>query len=235
MMEGMAMARAGEDVDTGVHRSYRGVPAADRVAARRASLLTAGLELLGTRGVAGTRVEDVCAEAGLTRRYFYESFSSFEEFTNAVLDKVIADLTEIIVPVVAESGWRHPRPGIEAFCTTILDDPRLTRLIVVELHSGQLVSRRAELIDLAVDLWLAADPETDKDPKYLASQRLLAHSMAGVVFEVALAWVAGRIELSQQEVIDHFVRVFERITPRQRGASAEESHQVSPPVGQARR
>jgi AcrR family transcriptional regulator len=212
----MTMTRVGPDAvaDAGVHRSYRGIPAAERVAARRASLLTAGLELLGTRGVAGTRVEDVCAEAGLTRRYFYESFSSFEEFTHAVLDKVIADLTAIVVPVVAESGWRNPRPGIEAFCTTILNDPRLTRLIVVELHSGQLVSRRAELIDLAVDLWLSSDPETDKDPRHLASQRLLAHSMAGVVFEVALAWVNGRIDVTQQDVIDHFVRIFERITPR---------------------
>ena len=220
MIRSMTSTGVREDAETGVHRSYRGIPAADRVAARRDGLLAAGLELLGTRGVSDTRVEDVCAEAGLTRRYFYESFSSFEEFTNAVLDKAIADLTEIVVPVVAESGWRRPRPGIEAFCKTILDDPRLTRLIVVELHSGELVSRRAELIDLAVDLWLASDPATDKDPKYLASQRLLAHSMAGVVFEVALAWVAGRIELSQQEVIDHFVRIFERITPRQEGPSS---------------
>jgi AcrR family transcriptional regulator len=218
---GVSVTQTTGDADSGVHRSYRGIPASERIAARRASLLSAGLELLGTRGVAGTRVEDVCAEAGLTRRYFYESFSSFEDFANAVLDQAIADLTQVVVPVIAKSGWRRPRPALEAFCNAILDDPRLTRLIVVELHSGQLVSRRSELIDLAVDLWLKSDPETDKDPKYLARQRLLAHAMAGVVFEVALAWLAGRIELSQQEVIDQFVRIFERITPRHHGLAGD--------------
>src|SRR4029077_5184552 len=55
-------------------RAYGGVSAEDRIAARRAKLLDAGLELFGTRGYATTGVKDVCREAGLTDRYFYESF-----------------------------------------------------------------------------------------------------------------------------------------------------------------
>src|SRR6185503_10298102 len=41
-------------------RTYGGVSADERIAARRAKLLEAGLELFGTRGFATTGVKDVC-------------------------------------------------------------------------------------------------------------------------------------------------------------------------------
>jgi AcrR family transcriptional regulator len=52
-------------------RPYRGVPADDRRAGRRARLLSAGLELLGSEGYSGTTVRGVCGRARLTPRYFY--------------------------------------------------------------------------------------------------------------------------------------------------------------------
>jgi AcrR family transcriptional regulator len=195
-------------------RTYRGVPATERRAERRERLVAAGLELFGTRGIAGTRVDDVCAAAGLTKRYFYESFDSLDDLVNAVVESVLTDLAAEVVPAIQRDGWRNPRPVLSAFIGAMVDDPRLVRLLVVETHNGALASRREEMVELAVDTWLASDPGADKSPEFLSFQRLLAHAMAGAAGEVALAWVNGRIDLTPEELIDQLVRIFNRITPR---------------------
>lgn len=194
-------------------RTYRGMTAADRVQERRERLIAAGLQLFGTRGIAATRVDDICAEAGLTKRYFYESFGSPDDLVQAVLEDVLADLTERVLPPIAEGGWLDPRPAISTFVNALLDDPRLVRLLVVETHSGALVHQRHELIGRAVDIWLSTDPKADHDPTYLPTQRLLAHAYAGAVGEVALAWISGRIDLPAEAICDHLVRIFHRIAP----------------------
>lgn len=195
-------------------RTYRGVPADQRRADRRERLVAAGLELFGTRGIAATRVDDVCAAAGLTKRYFYESFDSLDDLVQAVVESVLADLTERMVPLIEADGWRNPRPALTLFIETLLEDPRLVRLLVVETQTGVLASRRQEFIDRAVDLWLTSDPSRDRSPEFLPYQRLLAHAMAGASGEVAIGWLNGRIDLPAEEIVDQLVRIFERITPR---------------------
>jgi AcrR family transcriptional regulator len=169
--------------------------------------------MFGTKGIAATRVDDVCSEAGLTKRYFYESFESLDALVEAVLADVTGRLAAGVVPAIAEHGWHDPRPIFDAALRPLLADPRLVQLLVVESASGALAQRRQEFAELAVDLWLAADPHADKSPAYLASQRLLAHAMAGATAEVALAWVNGRVDMSVDDVIAHLVRIFKRITP----------------------
>ena len=68
----------------GVVRPYRGISADERRASRRARLLDAALEEVGERGMAGTTMTAVCARAGLTERYFYESFADRDEMLRAV-------------------------------------------------------------------------------------------------------------------------------------------------------
>lgn len=199
---------------TNAARTYRGATLDERRSGRRDRLVEAGIELFGTKGIAATRVDEVCAEAGLTKRYFYENFDSLDALVDAVMSKVMADLAEAVVPAIADHGWRNPRPALEAYLRPLLDDPRLARLMIVETASGALADRRAAMFDLAVDMWLKADPHADPRPEHLPSQRLLAHAMAGVTGEIALAWVNGRIDMSADEVINHIVRIFNRITPR---------------------
>src|SRR3954454_7049906 len=81
-------------------RPYRGVPARDRTAARRDQLLSAGLELLGSEGYSGTTVRGVCREAGLTPRYFYESFEDLEALLLAVFDELISETTRGVLEAV---------------------------------------------------------------------------------------------------------------------------------------
>ena len=200
-------------------RAYRGVPAEERRADRRVRLVAAGLDLFGTRGIAETRVDDVCAAAGLTKRYFYEHFDSLDELVQSVVEDVLGELTVRMVPVIAAHGSRHPEPVLTAFFEAVLADPRLVRLLVVETHVGSLATRRHEMIERAVDIWLAVDPMTGGRDDHLPVQRLLAHAMAGAAGEVALAWAAGRIDMPAEELTRHVVRIFKRITPSGRRRS----------------
>src|SRR5258707_2057625 len=84
-------------------RAYGGISAGERISARRAKLLDAGLVLFGTRGFAATSVKDVCRQAGLTDRYFYESFDDSETLFLAVFDALTDDLFRSVALAVAEA------------------------------------------------------------------------------------------------------------------------------------
>ena len=89
-------------------RAYGGVSAEERIAARRAKLLDAGLELFGTRGYGTTGVKDVCREAGLTDRYFYESFADSEALFLAVFDRLTDELFEAVAAAVGSRPAATP-------------------------------------------------------------------------------------------------------------------------------
>ena len=59
-------------------RRYSGQSFVHRQEDRRARLIQAALAVAGRFGLEGTSVAAICAEAGLTARYFYESFPTRE-------------------------------------------------------------------------------------------------------------------------------------------------------------
>src|SRR3954469_8076467 len=85
-------------------RAYGGISAGERIAARRAKLLDAGLELFGTRGFGATGVKDVCREAGVTDRYFYESFNDGRALFLAVFDRLTDELFLEVATAAVEAG-----------------------------------------------------------------------------------------------------------------------------------
>ncbi|MGH2987557.1 MAG: TetR/AcrR family transcriptional regulator, partial [Solirubrobacterales bacterium] len=116
-------------------RPYRGVSADDRRAVRRARLIEAGLELLGERGWQGTTVRAVCAEAGLTERYFYESFAGRDELLAGVFDRVATEAAEGVLRAVEAAphdARSKARAAIGAFVEMLTDDPRRARAMLLE-------------------------------------------------------------------------------------------------------
>src|SRR3954447_1367550 len=113
-------------------RAYGGVSADERIAARRAKLLEAGLELFGTRGYAATGVKDVCRAAGLTDRYFYESFRDGRALFLAVFDAVTDALFEAVagaVIAVEPEAELQLRAAIGTFLRALAEDPRRARVV----------------------------------------------------------------------------------------------------------
>ena len=69
-------------------RTYGGSTLSARRAQRRMDLVEATLDLVGEGGSAAVSVRSVCRKAGLTDRYFYESFANRDELLVAVFTEV---------------------------------------------------------------------------------------------------------------------------------------------------
>src|ERR1700719_4803649 len=77
---------------------FKGVSADDRRIARRKRLVGAAFEIAGSEGAGALGVGRVCLAAGLTKRYFYESFASLAELQSAVVDHAIEAMSERVDP-----------------------------------------------------------------------------------------------------------------------------------------
>jgi AcrR family transcriptional regulator len=194
-------------------RSYGGVSASDRIAARRERLLDAALELYGTRGYVATGVKDVCREAGLTDRYFYESFRNSEELFTAVFDRATDDLLRLVAQRVAEVAPQpeaQVRAAIETFVRALAGDPRKARLIFVETASvGAEVERhmRATLRRFAA---LVADTARPHVPPGMPERvlKMGALSLVGAIEQVMIEWQDGELDATIDQVIDYLVQLF---------------------------
>jgi AcrR family transcriptional regulator len=152
----------------------------------------------------------VCDQAGLTKRYFYESFQTIDELAVAVFDQVTGRLAAKIVPAIIAGGGRDPRPALTAHAEAVLGDPRVVRLLAVEGRTAALAERRAGFARRAVDLWFAFTTGHGEAVDTLL--RLRAYAYAGAIAEVGLASVQGELDLAPEEVIDELVGLFHRIS-----------------------
>ena len=196
---------------TTVTRPWRGVSAEQRISERRQRLLDAGLELFGTRGIANVNVEQVCAEAGLTKRYFYESFGSIDELIEAVLESAVGRLSAIVVPVLVEQGPFNLRPAVTALAEAVLADARLVRLLVVETYSGALANHRERLIDQAIDIWSGMASSRLAGPIDPLRVRFLAYGVVGALGELTAAWLDGRLDLQPSELAAWALDVYDTL------------------------
>jgi AcrR family transcriptional regulator len=193
-------------------RSYGGVSAIERVAARRERLLDAALDLYGTRGFAATGVKDICRQAGLTDRYFYESFRGSGELFTAVFDRATSDLLTLVaqrVSEVAPDPEAQVRAAVEGFVRALADDPRRARVIFVESAAlGAEVDRRmrASLRQFAALVAATARPHLPKMPQRTLEIGALA--LVGAIDHVIIEWQDGHLDATIDEVIDHLVQLF---------------------------
>jgi NAD(P)-dependent dehydrogenase (short-subunit alcohol dehydrogenase family) len=101
-------------------------------------------------------VKDICRAAGLSDRYFYESFASGAELFIAAFDRANEHLFGVVSIAVAEAGGdpeTQGRAGLEAFVRELAGDPRLARIVFVEAPSAGAEGeqhRRATLRRFAV-------------------------------------------------------------------------------------
>jgi AcrR family transcriptional regulator len=185
---------------------YRGVSAADRAAERRARLLAAGLTVWADPA-ARTTMTAVCAEAGLSERYFYESFTGLDALLEAVMDAIAAEI-ERTSRAAAEAAGDDPaarvRASVRAFLELLLDDPRKGRVAIVEsVAVPALRRRRTEL------LRHLAHQSAVESRKLLGSPGRSANEdeIGGVLFiggmaELITAWLDGTLAASTEEIVE---------------------------------
>lgn len=194
-------------------RSYGGVSAADRVAARRQKLLDAALELYGTRGFNATGVKDICRQAGLTDRYFYESFRDAAELFIATYERTTSELLTSVreaVAAVAPQPDRQVRVALETFVRALAEDPRKARVLFAETASaGPEAERhvRASLRRFADLVAATARPHLSPTmPDRLL--RMGALSLVGAIERVIIEWQDDQLETTIDEIIEYLVQLF---------------------------
>jgi AcrR family transcriptional regulator len=108
--------------------------------------LIAGLaEAVAESGYTGTTIADITRHAAVSRRTFYEHFSSKDECFVAAYDTVTAELRERVdAAYQEEEKWpRAIRAGIAAMLEFLAANPNLARLSMVEaLVAGPIVVER---------------------------------------------------------------------------------------------
>ncbi|UKK84074.1 TetR/AcrR family transcriptional regulator [Sphingopyxis sp. BSN-002] len=150
------------DVKQGSGQAYKGVPAAERRALRRARLIEAAIEVYGQTGFRGASVKGVCEAAGLTERYFYESFPGGQALLVAAYEHVADQLSQRLAEAaatVASPGHERAAALLHAYCLALRENPSSARLFLVEISgAGADVDAAFEdsldgLADLIEEAW----------------------------------------------------------------------------------
>ncbi|MGJ8669955.1 MAG: TetR/AcrR family transcriptional regulator [Oceanococcus sp.] len=193
---------------------YAGKAAVTRQRERKAKLMAAGIELIGTEGFSATSINAVCAHAGLTKRYFYEAFSSSEEMLIQAYRTVAADMLKSISSQTAphlNDSRKLVRVGIRATFDYVAAEPIKARLMFVEAQSvrGQLGKVYVESMNGFVALllsltkpFLAADAATD------AELRVMARGIIGALMHLCQGWIASSFLQPVDELVDGTERIF---------------------------
>ncbi|HZZ45884.1 MAG TPA: TetR family transcriptional regulator [Pseudonocardia sp.] len=212
---------------TSVVRPYRGVSAEDRLTERRARLKEAGLDTIGEAGVAAVNVVAVCGRAGLSKRYFYESFSNRDALLHEAMDDFF---TEVYAEILDAIGSHERTPEVRAhlIAGTLIDflrrDARRARLYVESAGHPPLQSRREAAFELFTRLLVDAFPIESASPDspegaVLDRRRSLAALIvvAGTT-QAATSWLQGRIELRKDDVVDEIAHaILAAFAPRRPG------------------
>ncbi|MCW2769090.1 MAG: TetR family transcriptional regulator [Aeromicrobium sp.] len=202
-----------------VKRSYGGVSAADRSAGRRAKLLEATIAVLADEGESRTTMTAICARAGLTERYFYESFASRDEAIVAALDAVAVEIASVAVQAIADTGGdpaERLRAALTAVVSLVASRPDKGRVAVVESSATpELRVRRHALLGSFAEL-VAQEADSLFGDAAWPAERAKVHGLvyAAGVAELVAAWIVGDVELEQDELVaaatDLFVAVARR-------------------------
>jgi AcrR family transcriptional regulator len=179
----------------------------ERRAQRRSQLIAAAIQVYGERGYRQATVKAVCEAAGLTERYFYESFANSEDLLiasyNAVTYSVFHQIRDSGAAAGATRGERA-RAMLHAYFSALQRDPRSARVFLVEIRG---VSRA---VDKAFDASLRAIGEEVAriaGPQAGVADPLLQAGVVGGVIHIALRWIEDGYTPDIDSVTDSAMRL----------------------------
>jgi AcrR family transcriptional regulator len=205
-------------------RIYGGVKANLREEERRKKLIEAGLEAFGTRGYAKTNIKMICGIAGLTERYFYESFRHKEALLCAVYRELIDEGQRDAMAALEDSDGFPLETALRAlnmFYQRFQQDPRRAQIQLFEiLGVSQNIDREYQnamrlLADIVRLFLCKVFPHIDEE---ILKRSMIPTGLAGSIIMIAHEWVLGGFIASIDDIIsqcmDLFVAVGKHIESR---------------------
>jgi AcrR family transcriptional regulator len=188
-------------------RTWAGSTLSQRQEERRERLLDAGLELLGGADAATLGVRAVCRAAGLTERYFYESFPDRDALVAAVFERVVEAAHQALVGAVAESSapWDAVvEAAVGAFVALILDDPRKGRvLLIAPLSEPALLDRGIARLP-AFRALVREQLPSDVDE---LERQMIATGLVGALTQLFGSVLDGTLQAPRDRLVAHCVRL----------------------------
>lgn len=193
-------------------RTYGGLSEAERVVERRERLLEAGLDVFGTVGIRGATVRALCKAAGLTERYFYESFADTDALFCAVYEKQTIAWRDYFL-----SRLPQLPPDLEGRIHTALNlyfdlmrNERLVRVLYIEGMAGSTqvnlmyhAARRREA-EAVAQLIRMDNPAVTATDEMLVQ---VALALNGGTTAIAVQWMMGGYQTSQDLIVASCERI----------------------------
>lgn len=193
---------------------YGGIDAAERRKARRETFIEAGLESFGTIGYVRSTIRGICRTAGLTQRYFYESFQNKEDLLVAVYRKLIQDIEADARDILAEPGISVTEAAysmLKMFYMRLQEDPRRAQVQLFEvLGVSERVNREYQSAMKTLGEWiklLAAAVFPGLEAK-LPETTIMHTGAAGAIIEIANQWVLEDFKTPVDEIAGQSIEAF---------------------------
>ena len=219
--------------DVGTIRKIGGKTVEERRSERWRRLIDAAVGVYGERGYRNSTVKAVCDAAGLTERYFYESFSNSEDLLCACFQEA-ADKLLLRVRRAGLQGGGAPmervRAGVLEYLRHLQAEPAAARVFLIEMSS---VSARADaLVSAGLDRFaallvdfLASGPGDHVEPP-----RLLLRGAIGGGLHVAQAWTSSGYAEPMGSVADTILQIYGLVAAHISDGDPRVSKRPSPPT-----
>jgi AcrR family transcriptional regulator len=180
-------------------RTYGGRSGQERAEDRRVRLVEAAISVLAAHGERATMTA-ICQEAGLTERYFYQSFPHRDAALVAALERVSEEISANAIRVLEET------PGsVEERVLAMAQDfarwaaAHQDRAVVAVMHARSIAALRQRRKELVV----AFAETTAREAAALSGDEAWDHERAriqGILFvgglvELVAAWLSGDVAL----------------------------------------
>lgn len=198
-------------------RLFAGQTPEQRAAARRGRLLEAALELLGDQGWDAVTMTAVCRRAGLTERYFYESFRDREDLHVALIDQVAAELEEAVLAVLRDEDEDATpagriRAAAQAVLGVMLGDPRKGRVALLEgVGSARVQQRRADALHGFEELLRADAVRLSAGRPDDAAAQLAAIALVGALSELVSRRLSGQLDIADDDLVAFIVDMVQAV------------------------
>lgn len=196
-------------------RQFKGLSLSERKQARREKLIEAGIEAYGTHGFFSVTVKDICLEAKLTERYFYESFKKSEQLFQTIFLKLIDELQQNVMQAIMQASTDSKKmieAGLTALLLTLKNNPRMARIIYIdamlvqELHNQATIHETMMRFDRMIHAFvMLMMPNIDRSEREIS---MVATGLNGYVTQIAIRWVMSDYKQPMDEVLSSCSVVF---------------------------
>ncbi len=204
-------------LDSHPERPYAGQLPDARRAGRRQRLLDSALELYGTVGFNQVTITQLCREARVAPRQFYEEFPSQEALLMALCQILAERQLTAVMESVAEAHVdmeARARAGISAYCHAMVDDVRWARVLCIEVVGVSDVVERAHRVWVAtfggfvLAEFAGLGREVDESAMAGVHLATMTTALTGGVHEALVKWLFDEDRPDIEELIDTLTVLF---------------------------